>query len=300
MAGKEIGNYVIKERLNKGGTSFIYQSESKGEKTVCKIADGKYTDVLVKEYEFLRSLDHENVVKVFDCISCNKIVAMSMEMVPGGDLHDFIVSNWPVPPETRKRYASQVLSAVEFMHAREIAHCDLKLENLLISSYGDIKVIDFGSALKVSGATVEDFGYIATTPEYLPPEIICACVNSDYDIRAIDEWSVGVVLFILLTGRFPFGEVDHNNIAKYIKKMRSCTSFELRHKEENLIYFEREYLDMVRGLLNFSDEMRLPVAKVLHMPYFKSLSSSMEDLDIGLDDIDDEIDKEFGDIFADL
>lgn len=289
MSGKEIGSYVIKDKLNKGGTSLTYRAENPEGTLICKITDGKFCDTVSKEFEILRQLEHQSIVKVFDCISCNKIVAMSMEYLPGGDLHDLIIHRWPIFPDDRRKFAFELLSAVQAIHQHGIAHCDLKLENILINEHGDLKIIDFGSALKVEEATFDDFAYIATTPEYLPPEIICACADESYDIRAIDEWSVGVILFILLTGRFPFGEVDQNRIAKYIKKMKTSTSFELRPKEENLLYIESDYLDMVRVLLCFKDHDRYPVSKVLQMPYFtgdKSISA-----------IEDEIDRDFEDIF---
>ena len=291
MAGKKIGNCEVKLKINKGGTSVLYNSTLNDNDRICKITDGKYTDILWKEFEMLRKLKHPNIVEVYDCIGCNRIVAMVMEPVLNGDLHDFVIHRWPVLSETRKKFSSQILSAVEFIHCHDIAHCDIKLENILISSNGDLKLIDFGSALKVQEATFDDFAYIATTPEYLPPEIICASATEDYDIRAIDEWSVGVVLFILLTGRFPFGEVDQNKIAKYIKKMRTATSFELRQKEEGLIYFERDYLAMLRALLNFDNVRRSPVSKVLEMPYFE------KDTLKPLEDVLDEIDADFEGIF---
>ena len=291
MVGKKIGNCELKHKLNKGGTSVLYASVINDNERICKITDGKYTDTLWKEFEILRKLKHPNIVEVFDCIECNRIVAMVMEPVTNGDLHDFVIHKWPIHADSRKKFAKQILSAVESIHSQDIAHCDIKLENILVNSDGDLKLIDFGSALYVREATFDDFAYIATTPEYLPPEIICASAAEDYDIRAIDEWSVGVVLFIILTGRFPFGEVDQHKIAKYIKKMRTVTSFELKQKEEGLIYFERDYLALLRALLNFDHVRRSPVSKVLQMPYFETVAAKP------LEDVLDEIDADFEGIF---
>lgn len=291
MVGKKIGNCEIKHKLNKGGTSVLYACFINENERICKITDGKYTDSLWKEFEILRKLKHTNIVEAFDCIECNRIVAMTMEPVICGDLHDYVIRKWPIHADTRRKFAQQILSATECIHCQDIAHCDIKLENILINSENDLKLIDFGSALYVKDATFNDFAYIATTPEYLPPEIICASAAEDYDIRAIDEWSVGVVLFIILTGRFPFGEVDQTKLAKYIKKMRTATSFELKQKEEGLIYFEREYLAMVRALLCFDHEKRSAVCKVLQMPYFEKETLKP------LEDVLDEIDADFEGIF---
>ena len=291
MVGKKIGNCDVKHKLNKGGTSVLYSCAINDRERICKITDGKYTDTLWKEFEILRKLKHPNIIDAFDCIECNRIVAMLMEPVSKGDLHDFIIRKWPIHADIRRKFVTQVLSAVECIHCLDIAHCDIKLENILITDDDNLKLIDFGSALYVKEATFDDFAYIATTPEYLPPEIICASADEGYDIRAIDEWSVGVVLFILLTGRFPFGDVDQNKIAKYIKKMRTATSFELRQKEEGLIYFERDYLAMLRALLCFDHERRSPVSKVLTMSYFNTLTMAP------LDDVLDEIDADFEGIF---
>lgn len=292
MTGRVLGNYVIGGRIGQGGTAVVYQAECHAKRNACKISDGKFMEGLLKEYDILRSLEHSNIIKVFDCIACNRIVAMAVEHLPTGDLHDYVIRNWPVQSEIRRKFARQIVSAVEHMHQRGIAHCDLKLENMLIDRAGDIKIIDFGSALRVSEATYDDFAYIATTPEYLPPEIFCATADDSYDIRAIDEWSVGIVLFIMLTGRFPFGEVEQSKIAKYIKKMRSVKSFELRKSEERFLYFEHEYLEIVRGLLAFKPDNRLPVSKVLTMAYFSK--------GMNIEEIEKEIDDDFNSIFDEI
>jgi len=294
MSGKVIGQVRVGERIGRGGTSVVYSATCGKTVLSCKITDGKYCEALIKECDILRRLSHPNIVLVHDGVACNRIVAMLMEPVPCGDLHDLITRHFPVPADTRRQYGTEVLSAVDHMHSHGIAHCDLKLENILLNSQGVTKIIDFGSALVVADATPDDFSYIATTPEYLPPEIICANTGEGYDIRAIDEWSVGVVLFILLTGRFPFGDVDPARIAKYIQKMRAATSFQLRQNEEMLLYFEKEYLDVTRGLLTFDPHKRFPVSEALKMGLSKKASV------FSLDDIETEIDREFGDIFDDL
>lgn len=292
MSGKVLGTYTIKTKIARGGTAVVYAAECHGRHNVCKVSDGKFDAGLLKEYEILRAVGHENIMKVFDCVSYNKVVVMAMEHIPKGDLHDFILRNWPVPPVVRKKFARQVLSAVEHIHYKGIAHCDLKLENMLLTETDDIKIIDFGSALRVSEATYDDFAYIATTPEYLPPEIFCATADDGYDIRAIDEWSMGIVLFILLTGRFPFGDVDQSRIAKYIQKMRSVKSFELRRSEEHFLFFEQDYLEIVRGLLAFDPEKRLSAAQALAKSYFTA--------DMNIEDIEKEIDDDFQSIFENM
>ncbi|XP_052792432.1 uncharacterized protein LOC128226541 [Mya arenaria] len=294
LSGKELGQIRLGDRLAKGGTSVVYRAQCGKAIITCKVTDGKYSEGLMKECEILRKLDHTNILKVYDGIACNRIVAMAMEFVPCGDLHDFVTHHFPVHSETRQKFGTEILSAVSYMHDNGIAHCDLKLENILVDTQGSTKIIDFGSALKVADATYEDFAYIATTPEYLPPEIFCTTTRDGYDIRAIDEWSVGVVLFILLTGRFPFGEVDASRIAKYIQKMRAAHSFNLRQNEEMLLYFEKEYLEVARGLLAFDPEERFSVSKALQMGFTKKKSV------FSLDDIESEIDKEFGSIFDDI
>jgi serine/threonine protein kinase len=96
----------------------------------------------------------------------------------------------------------------------------------------------------------------------------------------------------MLTGRFPFGEVDQTKIAKYIKKMRSVRSFELRKSEERFLYFEQDYLDIVRGLLSFKPDSRLSVSKALSLEYFTQ--------GMNIEDIEKEIDDDFDSIFNDL
>jgi len=302
MVGKVVGSYTVGERLCKGRTSVIYRTEQPGSKTtdqpmngqfstivphevlragllhrpseiVCKITDWKYRDSLKKEFDILRLVEHPNIVAVFDCISINNIVAMVMEYVRKVDLQDFIIQHWPIAPATRRTFSSQILSAVGAIHSKGIAHCGIKLESIFISDRGDIKLTDFGSALKVSEATFNSFKSIANTPEYLPPEIICACADwSTYDIRAMDQWSVGIVLFLLLTGRFPFGEV--NDLNMYIKLLKTSPSIELKQDEKHLLFSETGYIDKLRGLLQFNHPNRTSIARVLEMPYCQKIRKS--------------------------
>lgn len=134
-----------------------------------------------------------------------------MEYVSGGELFSYLRKAGRFPAEVAKFYAAEVILAFEFLHAKDIIYRDLKPENLLVDNKGNIKVADFGFAKNVPDQTWTLCG----TPDYLAPEII---QSKGYG-KAVDWWSVGILIYEMIAGHPPFFDDDH---FKLYEKIVNC------------------------------------------------------------------------------
>ena len=169
---------------------------------------------LKQEEEIWRSLSHPNIVRCYGYLLDTTQHVLLIERAPGGELFDWIMdatsSSQPFDETTAARQVHQVLSAVEYLHARGVLHRDLKPENLLLTSAAAdaaIKVADFGASKRVSTATTPRLG-APTTPcgslGYAAPEQLRSGGPQATHDAAVDLWSVGVITYILLSGTMPF------------------------------------------------------------------------------------------------
>ena len=166
---------------------------------------------LISEITTLKSLDHPNIIRVYEFFEDERRLYIVMEYCSGGELFGEIVKRKSFNEINAAQIMYQIFSALAYMHGKNIVHRDLKPENILLEDQHDvlnIKVIDFGTAVHVGeGKTIRG---MVGTPYYLAPEVIAA----DYDCLA-DTWSAGVILYILLSGQPPFpGTSDAEIMAK--------------------------------------------------------------------------------------
>lgn len=155
---------------------------------------------LLKEFDILRNLDHPNILRCYEIFEDSRCYYISTEYCPGGDLFTEISKMKKFSESQAADIMYQILSALVYCHERGIIHRDLKPENILLLEKGDLlslKVADFGSSVlttnnrKVAGC----FG----SAYYLAPEVI----NNLYDEKC-DIWSLGIIMYILLTGKAPY------------------------------------------------------------------------------------------------
>lgn len=155
----------------------------------------------LNEVNILKSLDHPNVVKLYEFYEENKKFHIVTELCEGGQLFDYIISHWHLSEDITVNIVQQILQAVAYCHDRNVIHRDLKPENLLLEKRNTdnlcVKVADFGTGIfsdptKVHKSRVGSALYIA-------PEVI----TYEYDSKC-DIWSTGIILYILLCGKPPF------------------------------------------------------------------------------------------------
>jgi beta-lactam-binding protein with PASTA domain/predicted Ser/Thr protein kinase len=202
------GRYRIVRKLGTGGMADVYLAEDQelGRRVAIKIlndrhaADDQFVERFRREAKNAAGLSHPNIVSVYDRGTAEGTYYIAMEYLDGRSLKELIVSRGPAPVKTAIEYARQVLAAVGFAHRHGIVHRDIKPHNVLVTGDdGRLKVTDFGIAR--SGASqMTEVGSIIGTAQYLSPE---QARGSPVD-QTSDLYSVGVVLYELLTGQVPF------------------------------------------------------------------------------------------------
>ena len=149
-------------------------------------------------------LDHDNIVRVYDVDEDGDQAFIVMELVEGGNLVDWLDRNGPMPARMAVDVAIEVCQALMYAHDKGVIHRDIKPGNLMVTSRGAIKIADFGIALVTQDFSkkLTSTGEFVGTPGYLSPEV---CLGKPVDQRS-DIFSLGIVLFEMLTGKMPFND----------------------------------------------------------------------------------------------
>lgn len=197
--------------IGKGAFASVYEGvdQAKGKTVAIKVVN-KTEDIASAQYEYFisQNLAHPNLVRTLECIKTRSHpLALVQEFVPGGELFAQIEPGFGVEEADARRYLRGLLAGLDHMHERGIVHRDVKPENVLLDAAGEPKLADFGMA-EFTGERVQTQ---AGTVPYLPPEVAGAkstCIVSP----AHDVWSLGVVLYILLVGDFPWLEAKMSDV----------------------------------------------------------------------------------------
>ncbi|KAH9766568.1 CBL-interacting serine/threonine-protein kinase 1 [Citrus sinensis] len=174
----------------------------------------KITDQIKREIATLKLLKHPNVVRLHEVLASKSKIYMVLEYVTGGELFDKIASKGRLQEAEGRKLFQQLIDGVSYCHNKGVFHRDLKLENILLDSKGNIKISDFG--LSALPQHFRDDGLLHTTcgsPNYVAPEVLA---NRGYDGATSDIWSCGVILYVILTGYLPF---DDRNLAVLYQKI---------------------------------------------------------------------------------
>jgi eukaryotic-like serine/threonine-protein kinase len=201
------GRYRIIRKLGAGGMADVYLAEDQelGRSVAIKIlndrhaADDSFIERFRREAKNAAGLSHPNIVSIYDRGEAEGTYYIAMEYLDGRSLKELIVGRGPAPIKIAIDYARQILAAVGFAHKHGIVHRDIKPHNVLVGPEGRLKVTDFGIAR--SGASqMTEVGSIIGTAQYLSPE---QARGAPVD-QTSDLYSVGVVLYEMLTGQVPF------------------------------------------------------------------------------------------------
>uniref|UniRef100_H2N2S0 non-specific serine/threonine protein kinase n=1 Tax=Oryzias latipes TaxID=8090 RepID=H2N2S0_ORYLA len=155
-----------------------------------------------REVNILKEIQHPNIITLQEVFENKAEVILILELVAGGELFDFLAEKESLSEEEATQFLKQILDGVLYLHSKQIAHFDLKPENIMLlnrsAPHPRIKIIDFGLAHKIDFGN--DFKNIFGTPEFVAPEV----VNYEPLGLEADMWSVGVITYILLSGASPF------------------------------------------------------------------------------------------------
>jgi len=199
-----------------------------------KIKDSHALKRISQEIKLMERLDHPLISRFFEAIESARRIHIVMELIGEGNLCSYIKDKKFLPEDEARGIFSQLCSAVEYLHSQHIIHRDIKLENVLFDSQHNVKLIDFGFSVQCKEPkTLKVF---CGTPSYMAPEIVR---RSEYLGKPVDMWSLGVVLFAMLSGCFPFSAKAYPDLYKKVLKgsFKFPESFSpvVRHLVTNLL-----------------------------------------------------------------
>lgn len=180
-----------------------------------KMLDAQRKKNVISEIKVLKALCHPHIVKLKEAIDCTKQIHLVMEYVSGSSLWSYLKKkpNRMLPETIARRYFSQIASGVHYCHGMNIIHRDLKLENIMLDTSNNVKIIDFGFATFTTlGNKIKLF---CGTPSYMAPEIVGKRENPG---APADIWALGVVLYVMLVGAFPFKGTNDRDLYRLILK----------------------------------------------------------------------------------
>ena len=210
LEGRLLGNrYEIIEKIGNGGMAMVYKAKCHvlNRYVAVKILRDEFTtdQEFVKRFEIeaqaAASITHPNIVSVYDVGKDGNLYYIVMELIQGKTLKEIIVEEGgPLPWKWSVNIAIQIASALEVAHKNNIVHRDIKPHNIIITEDGVAKVTDFGIAKAVSNSTITAFGTTIGSVHYFSPEH----AKGGYTDSKSDLYSLGVVMYEMLTGRVPF------------------------------------------------------------------------------------------------
>ncbi|KAH8855199.1 SNF-related serine/threonine-protein kinase [Schistosoma japonicum] len=220
---KIAGLYDLQHTIGRGHYAVVKQARHvfTGEKVAVKVIDKTKLDNISRDHLFqevvcMKLVQHPNVVRLYEVIDTPTKLYLVLELGDGGDLYDYITSHGDgLSEKVAKRYFRQIVTAIAYCHKLRVVHRDLKPENVVFfEKLGLVKLTDFGFSNKFIPGTNLDTacGSLA----YSAPEIL---LGDSYDAPKVDIWSLGVILYMLVSGNLPFQET---NDSETLIKIMDC------------------------------------------------------------------------------
>lgn len=231
-------------------------------------------DGVTRELEILGKLNHENIVKLKGFYEDDDSYYLVMEFIPGGDLMDFVAAHGSVGEEAGREITRQILTAIKYVHSLKISHRDLKPDNILIAQDDPVmvKITDFGLAkISNTGTFMKTF---CGTLAYVAPEVLDNSAfqanNMDKYSSLVDMWSLGCLVYVILTGHLPFSGQSQEQLYKQIRQ----GSYHERPLKEAGV--SEEAIDFLNRLLEVNPALRLDASKALSHPWISAKASQID------------------------
>lgn len=211
--------YHVGAKIGQGSYALVHLADyqepntSKNQRLACKIFDKSKApqDFLdrffPRELDILTKLENPHIIQVHSILQRGQKVFIFMRYAENGDLLDFVKRNGMILEQNAREWFRQMASGLQYLHAKQIAHRDLKCENILLSKRYNVKLADFGFARYCTdsdGHRVLSQTYCGSAA-YAAPEVVG---GTPYNPKHADVWSLGVILFIMLNASMPFDDAD--------------------------------------------------------------------------------------------
>uniref|UniRef100_A0A8C3AMK9 non-specific serine/threonine protein kinase n=1 Tax=Cyclopterus lumpus TaxID=8103 RepID=A0A8C3AMK9_CYCLU len=217
-----IGNYRLLKTIGKGNFAKV--------KLARHVLTGKEVAVKIIDKTQLNSSSLQKVVKLFEVIETEKTLYLVMEYASGGEVFDYLVAHGRMKEKEARAKFRQIVSAVQYCHQKCIVHRDLKAENLLLDADMNIKIADFGFSNEFTmGNKLDTF---CGSPPYAAPELF---QGKKYDGPEVDVWSLGVILYTLVSGSLPFDGQNLKELRERVLRGKYRIPFYMSTDCENLL-----------------------------------------------------------------
>ena len=208
-----------------------------------------------QEVYILKKIRHANVIRLLEVFEDSEHMLIVMEFAAGGDLLKYVRERGPLPEAHGREIFRQVVYGLGHIHSRSVLHRDIKLDNILLDIDEGVKICDFGVSKIVSKDDIikEQCG----TPAYIAPEVIS---NEGYQGFYIDHWSLGILLYAMLTANVPFKAKNMEELLEVIRTKR--VAFPVKLSETAM--------DLIKSLLKLNPRERLSIPEILSHPWMQT------------------------------
>ncbi|CAL4930313.1 unnamed protein product [Urochloa decumbens] len=262
--GRRVGEYELLRPIGSGAYSQVWLGRHRARGTEVAVKEiamerlsSKLRESLLSEVDILRRIRHPNVIALHDSIKDQGRIYLILEYCRGGDLHAYLQRHRRVSETVAKHFIRQLASGLQMLRDSNVVHRDLKPQNILLVENNEnslLKIADFGFAKFLQPFALAET--LCGSPLYMAPEVMQA---QKYDAKA-DLWSVGVILYQLVTGIPPFNGDNQIQLLKNILRSREIqfpSGCELSH----------DCIDLCRKLLRLNSVERLTVDEFVHHPF---------------------------------